>query len=175
MSLGKGVIERAARLRAEIQRHDRLYHVESRPEISDADYDGLFRELKELEERHPELVTPESPTQRVGAPLPEGQGFEKVRHEVPMLSIDSLFDAGEVREFEEKIRRFLKTPEGTLFDWAVEPKLDGVSIALLYEDGRFVRGLTRGDGEVGEDVTTNLRTVRNLPMILEGQKRSLPS
>src|SRR5688572_9256705 len=108
MSVGKGVIQRAVRLRAEIQRHDRLYHLEGRPEIADAEYDKLFRELQELEARHPELVTTDSPTQRVGAPLPEGQGFEKVRHEVPMLSIDSLFTAEEVREFEEKIRRFLK-------------------------------------------------------------------
>src|SRR5262245_53174985 len=112
MSIGKGMIERAAELRAEILRHDRLYYIESRPEVSDAEYDALFRELKELEERHPELVTPDSPTQRVGAPLAEGQGFEKVRHEIPVLSIDSLFSLEEVREFEEKIRRFLKTLEG---------------------------------------------------------------
>src|SRR5262245_40536275 len=175
MSVGRGVIERAARLRAEILRHDRLYYVESRPEISDAEYDELYRELVELEDRHPELVTPESPTQRVGAPLPEGQGFEKVRHEVPMLSIDSLFTADEVREFEEKIRRFLKTPEGAHFDWAVEPTLDGVSIALLYEKGHLVRGLTRGDGEVGEDVTANLRSVRNLPVVLERAARPAPA
>jgi DNA ligase (NAD+) len=174
MSVGKGVIERAVRLRAEIQRHDRLYYLDSRPEISDAEYDALFRELKALEEHHPELVTPDSPTQRVGAPLPEGRGFEKVRHEVPMLSIDSLFTGEEVREFEEKIRRFLKTPEGASFDWAVEPKFDGVSIALVYEHGRFVRGVTRGDGEVGEDVSANLRTVRNLPLVLRGSTRPVP-
>src|SRR5262245_47034037 len=166
MGIGRGIIDRVARLREELRRHDRLYYVESRPEISDAEYDALFRELKELEARHPDLVTSDSPTQRVGAPLPEGQGFEKVRHAVPMLSIDSLFTVEEVREFEEKLRRFLKTPEGTSFDWAVEPKLDGVSIALFYEGGRFVRGVTRGDGEVGGDVTANLRTVRNLPLEL---------
>ena len=171
----KDTAEHVAKLRAEIQRHDRLYHVESRPEISDAEYDKLFGELRELEERHPELVTPDSPTQRVGAPLPEGQGFEKVRHEVPMLSIDSLFTVEEVREFEEKLRRFLKTPESERFAWAVEPKLDGVSIALHYEDGRFVRGLTRGDGEVGEDVTANLRTVRNLPLVLASKPRKPPA
>src|SRR5262245_30038574 len=175
MSVAKGVSEQAARLRAEIERHSRLYYVESRPEISDAEYDRLFRALQQLEAEHPELVTPDSPTQRVGSPLPEGQGFEKVRHAVPMLSIDSLFTVEEVREFEEKIRRFLKTPEGALFEWAVEPKLDGVSIALLYEKGRFVRGLTRGDGEVGEDVTANLRTVRNLPVVLEQGERPLPA
>ncbi len=175
MGVAKGTIERAAKLRAEIQRHDRLYYLESRPEVSDAEYDVLFRELKELEERHHELVTPDSPTQRVGAPLAEGEGFEKVRHAIPMLSIDSLFSLEEVREFEEKIRRFLKTPEGEPFAWAVEPKFDGVSIALFYEDGRFVRGLTRGDGEVGEDVTSNLRTVRNLPLALATKSRKAPA
>jgi len=175
MSVGKGLIERAAKLRAELARHERLYYVESKPEVSDAEYDALFRELKELEERHPDLVTPDSPTQRVGAPLAEGAGFEKARHEIPMLSIDSLFSVEEVREFEEKIRRFLKTPEGELFDWAVEPKFDGVSIALFYERGRFVRGVTRGDGEVGEVVTANLRTVRNLPLVLRTKPRKPPA
>jgi DNA ligase (NAD+) len=175
MSIGRGTIERIAKLRAEIRRHDQLYYVESRPEIADAEYDELFRELKELEQRHPELVTPDSPTQRVGAPLSAGQGFAKVRHDVPMLSIDSLFTAEEVREFEEKIRRFLKTPPGVPFDWAVEPKLDGVSMSLFWERGRFVRGVTRGDGDVGEDVTANLRTVRNLPMLLAGRASSLPA
>jgi DNA ligase (NAD+) len=174
MGAGRAIADRIARLREEILRHDWLYYIESRPEISDAEYDRLYRELRSLEEAHPELVTPDSPTRRVGAPLPEGQGFEKVRHEVPMLSIDSLFGAEEVREFEEKIRRFLRTPEGEPFDWAVEPKLDGVSIALHYQDGVLVRGLTRGDGEVGEDVTANLRTVRNLPLFLSRAKRAVP-
>jgi len=175
MSVGKGVIERAAWLRETIRHHDRLYYLESRPEVSDAEYDALFRELRTLETAHPELVTPDSPTQRVGAPLPEGTGFEKVRHEVPMLSIDSLFTLEEVREFEEKLRRYLKTPEGEPYVWAVEPKFDGVSIALFYERGRFVRGLTRGDGEVGEDVTANLRTVRNLPLVLAGPAKKHPA
>jgi DNA ligase (NAD+) len=175
MSIGRGVIQRAALLRAQILHHDRLYHVESKPEVSDAEYDALFRELKELEQLHPELVTPDSPTQRVGAALAEGQGFERVRHQVPMLSIDSLFDAEEVRDFEKGIRRFLKVPEGAALEWAVEPKFDGVSIALFYEDGRFVRGVTRGDGEVGEDVTANLRTVRNLPLALDPSARPVPA
>ena len=94
---------RAAELRARLLHHDHLYYVEARPQVSDAEYDALYRELAELEAEHPELVTPDSPTQRVGAPMPEGQGFERVRHEVPMLSIESLFDADEVREFEDKI------------------------------------------------------------------------
>ncbi|MEQ1895455.1 MAG: NAD-dependent DNA ligase LigA, partial [Planctomycetota bacterium] len=175
MSVGKGVIERAAWLRETLRHHERLYYLESRPEVSDAEYDALFRELRELETTHPELVTPDSPTQRVGAPLPEGTGFDKVRHEVPMLSIDSLFTVEEVREFELKLRRYLKTPDEAQFDWAVEPKFDGVSIALFYERGTFVRGLTRGDGEVGEDVSANLRTVRNLPLVLAGPAKTHPA
>lgn len=175
MSVGKGVIERAAWLRETLRHHERLYYLESRPEVSDAEYDALFCELRTLETAHPELLTPDSPTQRVGAPLPEGTGFEKVRHEVPMLSIDSLFTVEEVREFELKLRRYLKTPDEAQFDWAVEPKFDGVSIALFYERGTFVRGLTRGDGEVGEDVTANLRTVRNLPLVLAGPAQTHPA
>jgi DNA ligase (NAD+) len=166
--------ERVAALRAEVQRHDRLYHVEGRPEISDAEYDRLYRELQELEARHPELVVADSPTRRVGAPLPEGQGFEKVRHEVPMLSIDSLFGADEVREFDAKLRRFLRAAPEQEFDWSVEPKLDGVSLSLLYEEGRFVRAVTRGDGQVGEDVSANARTVRNLPLELARSARPIP-
>ncbi len=175
MSAPREVRERVAKLREEIRRHDLLYYVESRPEISDAEYDRLFRELKELEEAHPELVTPDSPTRRVGAPLPEGQGFERVPHEIPMLSIESLFTPEEVRDFEQKIRRFLKTPAGEEFEWAVEPKLDGVSIALTYEEGTFARGLTRGDGLIGEDITANLKTVRNLPLALSDARRPVPS
>ena len=174
MSIPSKVQSRAAALRDELRRHDRLYYLESRPEISDAEYDRLFRELSELEAEYPGLVVPESPTQRVGAPLPEGEGFAKVAHEVPMLSIDSLFAEEEVREFEEKLRRFLKAAEDEVFEWAVEPKFDGVSASLLYEDGRLVRGLTRGDGAVGEDVTANLRTVRNIPLTLSADKRPLP-
>ena len=167
--------QRAAELRAELARHDRLYYVESAPEISDAEYDALFRELVELEKQHPELVTSDSPTQRVGAPLPEGRGFAKVAHEVPMLSIDSLFTDEEVREFEERILRFLGLVSGDELAWSVEPKFDGVSASLLYVDGLLVRGLTRGDGVQGEDVTTNLRTVRNIPLRLSNAARSVPS
>src|SRR5262245_60143344 len=107
MTRSPNVHERARELRDAIVHHDRLYYVESRPEVSDAEYDALFRELKELEALHPELVVPESPTQRVGSALPEGQGFERVAHEVPMLSIESLFSADEVRDFADKLRRFL--------------------------------------------------------------------
>ncbi|MCA8964798.1 MAG: NAD-dependent DNA ligase LigA [Planctomycetes bacterium] len=170
----KGPEARAARLREELAEHDRRYYVEAAPSVSDAAYDALFRELKELEEAHPEVVRPDSPTQRVGAPLPEGRSFAKVPHEVPMLSIDSLFEEEEVREFEERILRFLNLESGDELAWSVEPKFDGVSASLVYEDGLLVRGLTRGDGRVGEDVTANLKTVRNLPLALTGDAQRHP-
>ena len=166
--------ERAAELREAIRHHDRLYYIESAPEVSDAEYDALFRELVELETAHPELITPHSPTQRVGAPLPEGQGFEKVAHVAPMLSIDSLFGEDEVREFEERILRFLKLESGDDLLWSVEPKFDGVSASLEYVDGELVRGLTRGDGAVGEDVTANLRTIETIPLRFATDVRPAP-
>ncbi len=174
MSVPETKKKRAAALREEIRHHDRLYYIESKPVISDAEYDALFRELVELELEYPVLAVADSPTQRVGAPLPEGQGFDKVAHDVPMLSIESLFGAEEVGEFEEKILRFLKLEDGKDLAWAVEPKFDGVSASILYMDGRLERALTRGDGGVGEDVTANLRTVRNLPLSLSGEKRAVP-
>ncbi len=119
--------ERAARLRAELSRHERLYYNEAKPEISDSEYDALFRELESLEAEHADLVSLDSPTQRVGAPLPEGESFDKVEHEVPMLSIESLFGEEEVQEFEEKLLRFLGEEEGGELEWVVEPKFDGVS------------------------------------------------
>lgn len=169
----KDTAARASELRREIARHDHLYYVEGRPEIADAEYDALFRELVELEAADPKLARPDSPTQRVGAALPEGSGFAIVEHAVPMLSIDSLFTADEVRDFEARILRFLKLEDGDL-EWYVEPKFDGVSLALVYEDGRLVRAVTRGDGERGEDITTNARTVRSIPLVLDGSKRALP-
>jgi DNA ligase (NAD+) len=173
MSAAASAARRAAALRAEIARHDRLYHVEGTPEIADADYDKLFRELVAIEAEHPELVTADSPTHRVGAPLPEGQGFPTAAHAVPMLSIDSLFTAEEVRDFEARILRFLGLKDADL-EWVVEPKLDGVSLAVLYERGRLVRAVTRGDGVVGEEITANARTVRNLPLALDAAKRPVP-
>ena len=164
--------ERAAWLRGEISRHDRLYYNEAEPEIADSEYDALFLELKELEAEHSELVSPDSPTQRVGAPLPEGESFDKVEHEVPMLSIESLFGEEEVREFEERMLRFLGEESGVEMEGVVEPKFDGGSASLIYEDGVFVRGVTRGDGRVGEDVTQNLRTIRNLPLVLSSSEGS---
>ncbi len=173
MSTKRKAVERVEALRKEIRRHDRLYYVEGKPEVSDREYDALFRELQELEREHPELVTPDSPTQRVGDALPEGAGFATVEHAVPMLSIDSLFANDEVREFEARILRFLKLDDADL-EWVVEPKFDGVSASLVYENGRLARGLTRGDGVRGEDITANLRTVRNLPLVLDGSRRRAP-
>lgn len=158
---------RVAALREEIRRHDLLYYNQGVSEISDADYDALFRELKELEAAHPELAAADSPTQRVGAPLPEGGSFDKVKHVVPMLSIESLRTEDEARDFSTKVARFLGLESDGDLVWHVEPKFDGVSAALIYRDGEFVQGVTRGDGVTGEDITANLRTVRDVPLRLE--------
>lgn len=170
----KSAAKRAHELRTELARHDYLYYVEAAPVISDAEYDALFRELTAIEAEHPDLVTADSPTQRVGSPLPEGQGFEKRAHSSPMLSIDSLFSADDVREFEERIRRFLKLDASEQLDWVVEPKFDGASTALTYEDGVLSSALTRGDGDVGEVITANVRTVRNLPLRMHKKTREVP-
>ncbi|MCL4140974.1 UNVERIFIED_CONTAM: hypothetical protein GTU68_042805, partial [Idotea baltica] len=161
-------------LRVELERHNRLYYNQAAPEVSDGEYDALFRELVAIEEAHPELVTPQSPTQRVGAALPDGESFEKVAHVEPMISIESIFSEDGVREFEKGVLRFLALENGDDLRWLVEPKFDGVSAALIYEHGQLVRCLTRGDGQMGEDVTQNLRTVRNIPLELDASKRSVP-
>src|SRR6185436_3788024 len=153
--------KRVEQLRNEIERHNRLYHVEDSPEISDPEYDRLFRELVELEEAHPELRAENSPTQRVGAaPLPE---FAEVRHRLPMLSLGNAFDEEEVRAFDRRVREGLGVD---VVEYAAEPKFDGLAISLGYRDGVFVQGATRGDGATGEDVTPNLRTVRSIPLQL---------
>lgn len=148
------------RLRQEINYHLYRYHVLDAPVISDAEYDALYRELLALESEHPELITPDSPTQRAGAvPL---DAFEKVTHPVPVLSLMNAFDAEDLRAWRNRIGRLLPDPDLHL-DYVVEPKLDGLTVVLTYRDGLFVEGATRGDGEVGERVTANLRTVRSLP------------
>lgn len=153
--------ERIETLRSEIRRHDRAYYVEDRPVISDAEYDRLFRELQELEAAHPELLTADSPTRRVGGePLDK---FETVTHDAPMLSLDSSQDESALRRFDQRIRDFLGEES---VEYVVEPKLDGLSIELVYEGGRFVRAATRGDGVRGEEVTANVRTIRMLPLQL---------
>ena len=151
-------------LRDEIRRHDYLYYVKARPEISDSEYDRLFRELIELEQAHPELVTADSPSQRVGAP-PLGE-LVKVFHKQPMLSLDSIVDQSEIQVFDQRMKRELETQ---FVEYSAEPKFDGLSVELIYEDGIFTRGATRGDGNTGEDVTVNLRTIRSLPLHLQAQ------
>ena len=153
---------RITALRKAIQRHDYLYYVKDRPEISDSEYDRLFRELTELEHANPDLVTPDSPTQRVGAPpLDE---LIKIPHEQPMLSLDSIIDSTEVIAFDQRMKRELHAPS---VEYTAEPKFDGLSVELVYEHGLFIRGATRGDGITGEDVTVNLRTIRSLPLQLQ--------
>lgn len=157
------------RLRAEIRRHDHLYHVEARPEISDAEYDALYRSLKALEEAHPELVTPDSPTQRVGAEAPAGE-LDTVVHTAPMLSLDSTQDEADVRRFDERVR---KGVDGAVA-YLLEPKLDGASIELVYERGVLTRAVTRGNGRQGENVTENLKTIDSVPRRLKESTRPAP-
>lgn len=158
--------KRLLELRREIREHDHRYHVLARPTITDRAYDRLMEELRDLEGEFPDLVTPDSPSQRVsGEPL---EGFVTVTHSQPMLSLDNTYNADELREFEDRIRRALKLEADEVLVYSVEPKLDGVAVSLLYEDGVFVRGATRGDGSRGDDITQNLRTVRSLPLKVDG-------
>jgi DNA ligase (NAD+) len=150
------------RLRQTLERHNRLYYVEDAPEISDAEYDALFRELQALEAAHPELRSPHSPTQRVGgAPLAE---FGEVRHRTPMLSISNAFSEDEVRAFDKRVAQAVGAQ---VVEYAAEPKLDGLAVSLIYRDGLLAQGATRGDGTTGEDVTANLRTIRSVPLKVE--------
>ena len=153
-------------LRREIRRHDYLYYIQNQPEISDPQYDVLYAELKTLEARHPEAVTPDSPTQRVaGRPLGE---FATVRHAIPMLSVDNTYNADELKAFDERVRKQLGTTD---YDYVVEHKIDGLAVSLRYVDGVLATGATRGDGEVGDDVTANIRTIRSVPLRLaEGMR-----
>lgn len=153
-----------AELTAELNRHLRLYHLEDRPEISDAEYDRLFRELQALEEAHPDAVLADSPTRRVGAPPAEG--FREFEHRVPMLSLDNAMSVEELRSFDERVRRELER-DGPV-DYVVEPKLDGAAVELVYEGGEFRVGATRGDGRSGEDVSANLRLAQSIPLRLHG-------
>lgn len=157
------VAEEIQRLRELIRYHDYKYYVEASPEISDLEYDRLMQRLRELEASHPELVTPDSPTQRVGEQPVEF--LQQVRHRVPMLSIENTYSAQEVRNFAQRVYKLLN---GEPVEWVVEPKIDGVAVAIHYEQGRLVRGVTRGDGFVGDDVTHNIRTVRGVPLRLRG-------
>jgi DNA ligase (NAD+) len=157
----KDVEKRIRELCELINYHNYRYYVLDSPEISDAEYDELMRELIALEEAHPELVTPDSPTQRVGAP--PAVGFQPARHRSRMMSLADAFSTGELRAFFDRLNRALP---GEAFEYTCEPKVDGAAIALTYENGLYVRGATRGDGEVGEEITPNLKTIRSIPLRL---------
>ena len=156
--------KRIAELRRVIERHNFLYYTLDAPEISDGEYDRLYRELAEFEREFPNLVTPDSPTQKVGGPV--ARELAAVRHEFPMYSLDNAFSLDELREFDARVHRFLKIDADEKLAYHVEPKLDGLAVSLKYEDGLFTLGATRGDGREGEDVTGNLRTVKPLPLRL---------
>jgi len=156
-------------LRESIREHDDLYYVLNKSIISDQEYDRLYRKLKELEDAHPELIVPDSPTQRVGGHPAEG--FAVVKHIVPMMSMDNTYSAEELKEFDERVRKNLKGEE---YEYIVELKFDGVSISLLYENGRWVRGATRGDGMEGDDVSNNLKTIRSIPLRFNKKVKKIP-
>jgi DNA ligase (NAD+) len=161
------VRSRIESLREQVRYHNRRYHIEDAPEISDAEYDSLYAELESMEAEHPELVTPDSPTQRVGGePL---EGFEEVRHTVPMLSLANARKTEDLREWDARVRRLLGPEEEERLRYVTELKIDGLAVSLRYENGHFVRGATRGNGIVGEDVTQNLRTVRAIPDRLDDE------
>lgn len=160
----KHILNRIHRLRQEIDDHNYRYYVLDQPSVPDAEYDRLLRELQQLEAQHPDTITPESPTQRVGAqPLKQ---FSTVEHEVPMLSLENALDEAALIAFDKRVRQKLDTVEE--IEYVGEPKIDGVAVSLLYENGLLVRGATRGNGTVGEDITQNLRTVATVPLRLRG-------
>ncbi|MFK3795056.1 NAD-dependent DNA ligase LigA [Pseudomonas sp. NPDC088444] len=165
--------QRILELRAELDLHNYRYHVLDEPSIPDVEYDRLFHELKALEAEHPQLVTPDSPTQRVGSAALSA--FTQVRHEIPMLSLGNAFEEIDMREFDRRVTEGLDLPAGDLFgagakvEYSCEPKLDGLAVSLLYQNGALVRGATRGDGTTGEDISVNVRTVRNIPLKLHGE------
>lgn len=163
-SFQKNVLEDIAQLRDKLRRHERLYYVLDLPEITDAEYDALVRELQELEREHPSLITPDSPTQRVGGKPREG--FNKVRHTTAMLSLDNALNEDELRDFDRRVRELLG-PDAA-FQYATELKLDGLSLSVRYKDGRLYQGITRGDGTIGEEVTENARTIKSLPLSVKG-------
>src|SRR5882724_3638643 len=154
--------KRIAELRDQIRRHDHLYYVEARPELSDFEYDKLYSELKKIEEEHPDFVTPDSPTQRVaGEPI---KGFKSVRHSTPMLSLEKTDTLEGLKKFDADIRKQLP---GENIEYVLEPKIDGVSISVRYENGQLVLAATRGDGTKGDDITTNIKTVKAIPLSID--------
>src|SRR5262244_178911 len=157
------IAQRLHELREAIHLHQYHYYVENRPALSDAEYDALYRELQALEAAHPQLITADSPTQRVG--IEPAVGFEPVEHLVPMLSLDNAMTVDDLREFEARLQRLRP---GQPFTYVVEPKIDGLGVALLYARGTLIRGATRGDGRIGENITQNLRAIKRVPLRLRG-------
>ena len=155
------------KLRREINRHNELYYQKSEPEISDVEFDALLNRLQELEAEHPELITPDSPTQRIGG---KAEGFESFSHTVPMMSLDNSYNIDELRKFDERCQ---KLADGRRFDYVAELKIDGLSLALHYEDGILTVGATSGDGETGDDVTPNAKTIQSIPLMLNGDFPSM--
>src|SRR6201997_5016693 len=155
------------RLALELEGHDRRYYQDDAPSISDAEYDALRQRFNAIEKRFPEFVSAESPSQKVGT-APSGR-FKKIRHAIPMLSLDNAFAEEGVVDFVGRIRRFLKLGEDERIDFSAEPKIDGLSMSLRYEQGQLVNAATRGDGSVGEDVTANIRTLEDVPQKLKAK------
>lgn len=167
MPASKKIADEVARLREQLNHHNYLYHTLDQPEISDVEFDRLFHALKALESEYPELVTDDSPTQRVGsAPL---ESFSQVEHEMPMLSLDNAFGDEDMRDFDRRVRTRLARSEHEGVRYTCEPKIDGVAVSLMYDDGKLVRGATRGDGTTGEDITQNVRTIEAIPLKLKGE------
>jgi DNA ligase (NAD+) len=164
-SLSSSLLQEIQQLRTALNQHNYRYYVQGEPSVPDAEYDRLFQRLKQLEQQHPELVTPDSPTQRVGS-KPIG-GFAEVQHEMPMLSLDNAFSEEDLRDFDRRVRERLGD-ESHKIAYACEPKLDGIAVSLLYENGVLIRGATRGDGTTGENITHNVRTIPSIPLKLLG-------
>lgn len=169
-SVDRNIIKEVEELREKIRYHNYRYYVLNAPEISDAEYDRLFKRLLDLEKKYPELVTPDSPTQRVGAE-PQKE-FRQIRHRQPMLSLDDCFGEDELRDFNARIKRFLGDVDS--IEYTVEPKIDGLAVELVYEKGRLAVASTRGDGYVGEDVTPNVKTILSVPLVLRQKKGGMP-
>src|SRR5262245_58390320 len=169
----KNVEQQIDKLRADIRYHEHLYYVLDAPELPDPEFDRLMQELKKLEAAHPDLITPDSPTQRVGGKPREG--FVKVIHSRPMLSLDNAYNEQDVRDWDRRVRELAGSDQ---IEYVCEFKLDGMSLALTYEKGSLLRGVTRGDGTVGEDVSTNVRTMRSVPLSISPaalKKAEVPS
>jgi DNA ligase (NAD+) len=155
--------QKADKLRIELDRHNKLYYINAEPEISDFEYDKMMKELIDIEKTYPELITPDSPTQRVGgAALKE---FKSVIHKIPMMSLDNTYSADELREFDARVRKISEN-----VTYTVEIKIDGLAVAVIYKDGLFIIGATRGDGVKGDDATENIRTIKSIPLKIADKK-----